>query len=86
MPQYFLHLRHVATDIPDGEGAELRDVDEARAEAELAISELAAENIRERREFDLLGIRICDPDGNLFAEVSSRDVLASLISPAVIPI
>jgi hypothetical protein len=76
----------VAKDIPDGEGAELRDVDEARKEAELAISEIAAENIRKRREFDLLSIRICDPDGNLLAEVSSREVLASLISPAVIPI
>jgi hypothetical protein len=86
MPRYFFHLRYVAEDMPDEEGIEFRDVDEARTEAEVAISEIASETIGQRREFDLLSVRICDPDGKLLSEVSSREVLASLFSPSAIPI
>jgi hypothetical protein len=83
VPRYFFHLHQSETDVSDDEGLKLEDLDDAMKEACEAILDIAGNAIKAGSRFDLVGIRICDGDGSLLAEVFSRDVLAKVISPAV---
>ena len=86
MHRYFFQLHYATRDVADPEVTELDGHDEAKTEARAIILELAAASFKRNREFDLISVRILNPEGDLLAEVFSREVLAEMISPDIITI
>lgn len=80
MPRFYFHLHYPAEAVRDEEGIELPDVKAAEREAIGAVRDIASEDLRGDGQFELLGIRITDGEGNLVSVVLSRDALAKAIS------
>jgi hypothetical protein len=80
MPKYFLHIRSEGRLIPDEEGAELRDLSEARKLAVQGARDLLAEKLRTGEPLDGDLIEITDVDGRVLNVLRFRDVFG--IDPA----
>lgn len=63
--QIFFDLHRVDSELFDDEGTEFGKPDDAVIEAEVAILEFFVESFKMSKEFDLVGIRICDAAGVL---------------------
>jgi len=78
MALFFLKLRRGDEQLPnDSEPAEHADLAEAKAEAIEARKEIAANALLMRQDFDNTGIDITDLQGNVPAQISASDALAS---------
>ena len=75
MALFFLHIRNGDQLIPDPDGAELADLDAARAEARRATQELVNEGLVTRRTAPSQSIEIWDDAGNQLEVVPIEDVL-----------
>jgi hypothetical protein len=70
MPMYFLHLRERDHLVRDLQGANFKDLQAARDEAERAIRDIVSEHIAAGEELLLRTIEICDDEGNHVATVN----------------
>ena len=74
VPRFFLHIRSGEELIEDPDVSELRDLDEARAEAIAGARDLLAEQLRLGKPLDGQRIEIYDEAGQLLATIPFREV------------
>lgn len=84
MPLVFFHQNYLEQLVVDPDGSHHADLQSAKSEAVSAIRELAAQCLREGKEFKLWSIRVCDAEGNTLSEVFVQDALAGIIPPSVL--
>lgn len=75
MPRYFLHIRDEDGLTPDEEGAELPDLDAAKAEAIAGARDILAEKLRAGEVLSGAVIEIADETGQVLAVVRFRDAI-----------
>lgn len=80
MPMFRLHIRDQNELVPDLEGVELPNLDEAIAEAVAGLRSIAAECLTATRRFTLKSIVISDHEDTIVAEVTAADALAPLLT------
>ncbi|WP_432431634.1 DUF6894 family protein [Rhizobium sp. WSM1325] len=81
METFFSHLNFLREFVVDPEGSQFHDLATAGSEARQAIRDMAAERLKDRRQFTLWSIRICDDQNRLVAEVFAPEALTEVISP-----
>jgi hypothetical protein len=79
MPLYYLHIVDTQGVVEDLEGAELADLDAAKAEAREGIRGIIAEHLFTGEQLTVQSIRITDPNGAEQACVTVEEALAGLI-------
>ncbi len=72
MPRFHFHVRDSDNLFEDPDGAELPDLEAARADTVTAAREILAERIKAGQPLDGLQFEICDEAGRLVAMVPSR--------------
>ena len=77
MPTFFFHVRDGGRLIEDPEGADLPDLDAARAEAATAARQLRADALSTGRAMAGRTFEIVDGAGRVLATVAIKDVLDS---------
>jgi hypothetical protein len=85
LQRFYFHLNYTDDLVVDTEGLEFADLESATVAAVQSIHELAAEDLREGKEFDVLSVRVCDADGNTLEEVSAQEVLAGIVPASAVP-
>ncbi len=74
VPRFFLHVRGAAGLVEDPDGSLVPDLDAARAEADAAAREIAAEHLRAGKPPTALRFEIRDGAGRLLATVPFPEV------------
>jgi hypothetical protein len=83
MARYYFHLHYAHEEVRDEDGLERHNLREAENEARDAIRGIAAEDLRGRGTFELLGIQITDREGKLLSAICSREALLETIAPEI---